>query len=378
MRGSVKAELTPMFKQYFEVKHQYPDAVLFFRLGDFYEMFFEDAEVVAPLLGLVLTKREAGKGLTAPMCGVPVEKALFYIQKLVDMGFKVAVCEQVEDPATAKGLVKREVVKIYTPGLLVDLELPEKSKTYLANLYLEKKAGLAFLELSCGEFIFTKLNKETFLAELLKREPREILCLDELANSEWMGLIKGSLSKVHLSFLDKKAFSLNQVDALLKQPYYERYHEGLKAANAILTYLQKYQPHLLDKIEDPVFYYPEEFLFLDDSTKRNLELIKNLWDGSEKHSLLWVLDRTVTPMGARLLKEWIVYPLRDLTQIRRRQEAISFLIEQKDLREALRDLLKRFSDLERLATKCGFKLINPKEMGLLRESLKYIPSQKTF
>ncbi|MDN5379631.1 DNA mismatch repair protein MutS [Thermodesulfobacterium sp.] len=376
MRGSVKAEITPMFKQYFEVKHQYPDAVLFFRLGDFYEMFFEDAETVAPLLGLVLTKREAGKGLTAPMCGVPVEKALFYIQKLVDLGFKVAICEQVEDPATSKGLVKREVVKIYTPGLMVDLELPEKSKTYLASLYLDKKAGLAFLELSCGEFIFTEVNRETFLSELLKREPREILCLEEFAESEWISLIKGSLPKVHLSFLDKRAFGLTQVEDLLKFPYYERYQEGLKAANAILVYLQNYQPHLLDKIEAPVFYYPEEFLFLDEATKRNLELVKNLWDGSEKYSLFWVLDATVTPMGARLLKEWIIYPLRDINQIKLRQEAVSFLVEKPDLRDALREVLKKLPDLERLSTKCSLRLINPKEMALLRDSLKYLPEIK--
>ena len=169
MKGTVKAKITPMFKQYFEIKNKYPDTVLFFRLGDFYEMFFEDAETVAPLLGLVLTKREAGKNLIAPMCGIPADKSSFYIQKLVDMGFKVAICEQVEDPAEAKGLVKREVVKIYTPGLLIDLDsLSEREKNYLASLFIDKKAGISFLELSCGEFIFTELHKEAILSEILK------------------------------------------------------------------------------------------------------------------------------------------------------------------------------------------------------------------
>lgn len=372
MRGSPKLEITPMFKQYFEIKSKYPDTLLFFRLGDFYEMFFEDAETVAPLLGLVLTKREAGKDLVAPMCGIPADKSGFYIQKLVDMGFKVAICEQVEDPATAKGLVKREVVKIYTPGLTVDLEIAERSKTYLASLYLEKKAGIAFLDVSCGEFLFTEVKKEMALSEILKREPREILVSEELKETELLKMLKGSLPTLHITFLEKKSFSEENLPKVLPEFDREKYKEGIKALSGILEYIKVYQPYLLDKLEAPKFYYPEDFLYIDDLAKRNLELIRNLWEGSERYSLFWVLDKTSTPMGARLLKDWILYPLRDLSKIQERQQGVKFFIERRELRERLKTLLKKMSDLERLSIKVSLKLINPKEMGLLRDGLKLV------
>jgi DNA mismatch repair protein MutS len=377
MKGSIKVEITPMFKQYFEIKSKYPDTILFFRLGDFYEMFFEDAETVAPLLGLVLTKREAGKDLIAPMCGVPADKSSIYIQKLVDMGFKVAICEQIEE-TTTKGLFKREVVKIYTPGLLTDLSaLSEKEKNYLASLFIEKKAGLSFLELSCGEYIFTELKKDEILSEILKREPKEIILSKKLENSELVKIIKQNIPKTHLSFVEENFFKKEGLkDFNLEIFEFKKYEEGLKAANAILEYLKIYQPHLVDKISAPQFFYPEEFLFLDESTKRNLELIKNLWDGSEKYSLFWVLDKTQTPMGARLLKEWILYPLKDIKKIQERQEVVKFFVENKTLREELKRILRKISDLERLSTRCALKLANPKEMGLLRESLKYLPEIK--
>jgi DNA mismatch repair protein MutS len=380
MRGSVRAEITPMFKQYFEIKAQYPDTILFFRLGDFYEMFFEDAETVAPLLGLVLTKREAGKNLTAPMCGIPADKSIFYIQKLVDMGFKVAICEQVEDPAEAKGLVKREVVKIYTPGLLIDLEsLSEKKKNYLASLFIDKKAGISFLELSCGEFIFTELRKEEILSEILKKEPREIILSKKMENSEIAKIIKQNIPRVHITFVEENFFRKENLKELnLEEVEFERYNEALRAIGAILKYLENYQPGLIDKIEPPKFYYPEEYLFLDEATKRNLELIKNLWDGSEKYTLFWVLDKTETPMGARLLKEWILYPLKDAKKIQERQEAVKFFVERKSLRDELKRELKKISDLERLSTRCALRLVNPKELALLRESLKYLPGIKNI
>lgn len=373
MKGSVKKEITPMFQQYLEIKNKYPDTILFFRLGDFYEMFFEDAETVAPLLGLVLTKREAGTSLIAPMCGVPVEKSSFYIQKLVNMGFKVAICEQIEDPSLAKGLVKREVVKIYTPGLLIDLDtLKEKEKNYLASIYIDKKVGLAFLELSCGEFIFTEVDKTSFLAELLKKEPRELILSKKLEKSSVIEILTQTLPKSFLTFVEENNFKKEQ------KPEFEKFDEGIKAISAILEYLKTYQPYLIDKIESPIFYYPEEFLFLDEATKRNLELTKNLWDGTEKYSLFWLLDKTNTPMGSRLLKEWILYPLKDVKKIQKRQEAIKFFMENKFLREEIKRILKKISDLERLSIRCALKLATPKELGVLRESLRYVPEIKNL
>ena len=378
MRGSVKVQITPMFKQYFEIKSKYPDAILFFRLGDFYEMFFEDAETVAPLLGLVLTKREAGKNLTAPMCGIPAEKSGFYIQKLVDMGFKVAICEQVEDPATAKGLVKREVVKIYTPGLFIELEgLSEKEKNYLAGIYFGKKVGIAFLELSCGEFVFTELKEDTFLSELLKKEPREIVLSKKLEKSQFTQILKQNLPKVHLSFVEEIYFNKENLEALVKDRFlWEKYSEGLSACAGIVEYLKNYQPALVEKIEEPEFYFPEEFLFLDEATKRNLELLKNLWDRTEKYSLFWVLDKTSTPMGARLLKEWILYPLRNKEKILERQAVVKFFVENRILREEVKKILKKLPDLERLGARCGLKLANPRELALLRDGLSFLPALK--
>ncbi len=376
MKGNPKDNLTPMFRQYFEIKSQYPDCLLFFHLGDFFELFFEDVEVVSLLLGLVLTKREAGKDLTAPMCGVPVEKSEGYIKKLLEYGFKVAICEQVEDSSQAKGLVKREVVRVYTPGLFIDLDfLQEREKNYLASIALSnKKAGLALLELSCEEFLYTELPLDKLLTELLKREPKEILLEESLKEVDLVQNIKRSLPKTTLAFLSKQAFTKYQeVFTNISES------EEVKASlSGIIYYLKLYQPSLAERLEEPKFYFPEEYLFLDENTKRNLELIRNLWDGTEKYSLYWILDKTKTPMGARLLKEWILYPLKDLAEIRKRQRAIEFFLEKREYRERLSQLLKGVSDLERLGSRLSLRIITPKEMALLREGLKSLPPIKNL
>ncbi len=357
MRGSVKQELTPMFKQYLQIKAQYPDCILFFRLGDFYEMFFEDAERVSQLLGLVLTKREAGKDFFAPMCGVPAEKADFYIQRLLELGFKIAICEQVEDPALAKGLVKREVVRTYTPGLNAEIAfLKGKEKVYLSALRLGPKASLAFLELSCGEFLHTELPIEKALAEIIKKEPKEILLPENLKEDELVQRLKALLPNLTISFLPEREFK-----------------DGV---SAIKFYLELYQPELKENLSDPLWYYPEDYLYLDEPTKRNLELLRNLWDNSEKYSLYWILDETVSPMGGRLLKDWILYPLRSPEEIVKRQRAVEFFFEQRALRRSLREALQKIYDLERIANRCKLRLANPKELSLLRHSLSLLPQIK--
>ncbi|MDM7202931.1 MAG: hypothetical protein P3W84_001705, partial [Thermodesulfobacteriaceae bacterium] len=278
MRGQPKSHLTPMFQQYFEIKSKYPDCILFFRLGDFYEIFFEDAETVAPILGLVLTKREAGKNLSAPMCGVPADKGDLYIYRLLEYGFKIAVCEQLEDPALAKGLIKRDVVKIYTPGLFYDLNfLKEKEKNYLAAIYMGKQIGLALIELSCGEFLYTSLPKEKVMTELLKREPKEILIEETQKEDLLIKELKQYLRSLHISPLEKSAFFKNKDKFDLSNIS----EEALSALSAIYYYIQLHQPYLLDKLSLPSFFYPEEYLYLDEKTKDHLELIKNLWDKSE-------------------------------------------------------------------------------------------------
>ncbi|MFN3407112.1 MAG: DNA mismatch repair protein MutS, partial [Caldimicrobium sp.] len=367
----VQKELTPMFRQYLEIKAKYSDCILFFRLGDFYEMFFEDAETVAPLLGLVLTKREAGKDLVAPMCGIPADKSDFYIHKLLEMGFKVALCEQLEDPSLAKGLVKRDVVKIFTPGLFIDLNfLKDKEKVYLASLSVGKKdkIGLAFIELSCGEFIYTILPQDKVFSELLKREPRELLVEESYKESSFLKNLKEHLPHLHISYLEKEAIDRFRDNF----PFLQASKEAQSTLSAIYYYINTYQPHLVDKLTQPEFFYPDEYLYLDEKTKDHLELVRNQWDKSEKFSLYWCLDETRTPMGGRLLKEWILYPLRDIKAIRARQRVIEFFIEKREYREALAKHLDKISDLERLGNRLRLQVINPKELALLRESLKII------
>ncbi len=383
MRGSPRESLTPMFKQYFEIKQNYPDAILFFRLGDFYEMFFEDAKTVAPLLGLVLTKREAGKNFTAPMCGIPVDKSSFYIKKLIEMGFKVAICEQVEDPAKAKGLVKREVVRVITPGLVTDIEsLLEKEKNYLASLFIEKsgKAGLAFLEITCGEFLFTETGKEDFLNELSKKSPRELILPNSLEKEKALiEKIKHTLPGVVLTFLPNLFFKeFKSLPPDLKDKFEkisEKFFAGAKAVSGILNYLNNYYKEEI-QISPPEFFYPEKYLYLEETAQRNLELIRNLWDKTEKYSLFWVLDKTVTPMGARLLKEWILYPLKIKEKILERLEAVEFFFVNPGIREELQNLLKGIGDLERLTTRCVLKLATPRELGTLRDSLSLLSPLK--
>lgn len=375
MRASPKKELTPMFRQYFDIKSQYPDCILFFRLGDFYEMFFEDAKAVAPLLGLVLTKREAGKDITAPMCGIPVEKSDFYVQKLLELGFKVAICEQVEDPALAKGLVKREVVKVYTPGLFIEPGfLKEKEKTYLASMVVGKKAGLAFLELSCEEFIFTEFPLSQALAEIWKREPKELLIEKGAQEAPWLKEIMESLPQLHITPLESSFFKKNisLFEGLTAS------QEAQSAISGIVEYLKLYQPSLYERLKEPEFYYPEDFLYIDGNAQRSLELLRNLYDNSPKYSLFWVLDQTKTPMGARLLKDWLLYPLRDKEKILLREQVIQFFLERKALRQGLQRALSSLPDLERLTSRVSLGVVTPKELALLREGLREIPQIKAI
>ncbi|MFN3505758.1 MAG: DNA mismatch repair protein MutS, partial [Caldimicrobium sp.] len=229
--------------------------------------------------------------------------------------------------------------------------------------------GLAFLELSCGEFIYTILSKDKVFSELLKREPKELLVEEAYKDSPFLKNLKQYLPHLHISYLEKGAFTRFRETFSLSQPS----DEALSALSAIYYYINTYQPHLVDKLSQPEFFYPEEYLYLDEKTKDHLELIKNLWDKSEKYSLYWCLDKTRTPMGSRLLKEWILYPLRDIKAIRRRQKVIEFFLEKRGHRETLIKHLDKISDLERLGNRLSLQVINPKELALLRDSLKLIP-----
>ncbi len=372
-----------MFRQYLEIKNRYRDCILFFRLGDFYEMFFEDAEEASRILDIALTSREAGGGKRVPMCGVPVSNAAPYIRKLVEAGKRVAICEQMEDPREAKGLVRREVVRVVTPGLFLDPEgLPDKESHYLCALFAGKRWGLAVLDLSAGEFraaVFA--DRGDLSSEIFRLEPRELLVPEGLPKDllkEFRELLPG----LPVSPLPPTVFSERRARELLEEYFnlgdpaglgFGELPEALCAVGAVLEYLLENEKEALGRISPPRPYFPGNYLILDEATKRNLELVRNQFDGSVRHSLLWVLDRTRTAMGGRTLRQWLLYPLKDLTAIKARQAAVEQLLTETSLREALRQTLSRVPDLERLATRCALRLAGPRDLLALREALGALP-----
>ena len=379
-------KLTPMFRQYFEIKRRYPHCILFFRLGDFYEMFFEDAEKAATVLNIALTSREAGGGKRVPMCGVPVSNVAPYLRKLVEAGYRVAICEQVEDPREAKGLVKREVVRVITPGLFVDIEaLSEKESHYLCALSPGKRPGLSVLDLSTGDFRATTLEGQSeLLNEIFRLEPRELL-LPEGKEETLVQKLKEILPGLHFTEVPEEWFSEKRGRELVSDLFgvadpaglgLAEIPEALSAVAAIIEYLRENEKEALKRLSPPKPYFLGNYLILDEPTKRNLELLRNQFDGSTRFTLLWVLDHTKTPMGGRTLRRWILYPLRDPYAIRERQEAVRYLFENPELRASLSRALSGIPDVERLTTRCTLKLSGPRDLVALRQALRVIPEIK--
>ncbi len=381
------ARLTPMFRQYLEIKQKYPDAILFFRLGDFYEMFFEDAEIASRILDITLTSRDKGAKEKVPMCGVPASNAAPYINRLVEAGFKVAICEQVEDPRQAKGLVRREVVRIVTPGLNVEEEaLASKENHFVAALVKDKKWGLSYFDLSTATFRATETEtEEELLNELFRLEPKEILLPTNLKEHPFTGKIKEILPSVYFSYGDEHFLPPARAEDFLKEEFkvidlsgfgFSGAKEAISSAAALLRYVYETQKVNLSHLAPPQFYHLTQFLIIDEATKRNLELLRNNLDGSVRGSLFWVLDHTLTPMGGRLLKEWILYPLRDKTKLEERLQAVSYLVEEPSARKRLRETLKKIFDLERLLSRAVLRLANPRDLLALAKSLKFVPEIK--
>ncbi len=377
------ARLTPMFRQYLEIKERYPDAILFFRLGDFYEMFFEDALLASRLLDITLTSRDKGAKEKVPMCGVPAANAAPYINRLVEAGYKVAICEQVEDPREAKGLVKREVVRVVTPGLNVDEEaLSAKEHRFLVALTQKKRFGLALLDLSTGDFRATQFSsEEELLNELFRLEPREIVIPRELGK-KLREKIQEILPRVFFSEREERDFDPRRGKETLCEAFglaelsglgFSEPTEAVGCAAALFLYVQETQKTSLSHLSPPRYYQLSQYLIIDETTKRNLELLRNNLDGSRQGSLLWVLDKTLTPMGGRLLKEWLLYPLRNLEAICRRQRAIEFLVENPRVRKTLAEALNQVVDVERLLARCAMKMATPRDLLSLKDALKVIP-----
>jgi len=381
--------ITPMVKQYQEIKSRHKDAILFYRLGDFYEMFNEDAKTASRELQLTLTGRGEGSG-RMPMCGIPYHAALNYISKLLSKGYKVAICEQVEDPSLAKGVVKREVVKVITPGTVQEEKmLDEKKSNYLlAVSFSNKAAGLAFADASTGEFKLTQIpvsdGIEALLDEIKRIEPSEVLVPDIMP--DLAGGIQNKLKDAGFSLTTyKDTCDLENAKKGLKEYFgvasldsfgLKGFEGAIGASLAILEYLKQTQKGALSHINRINPYDIGDFMYLDQSTKRNLELFSTIRERLAIGSLIWVLDRTVTPMGGRLLKKWLSQPLLDIDQINLRLDAVEELDSSLVLREELSDALNSVSDIERLAGRIASGAANARDLASLRQSLENIPKIK--
>jgi DNA mismatch repair protein MutS len=383
------SELTPMMRQYFEIKADYPDTILFFRLGDFYEMFLDDAVKASRILDIALTSRNKNAdGGDVPLCGVPYHSANPYIAKLIDAGEKVAICEQVEDPKLAKGIVKRQVVKVVTPGLVVDQEsLTPKENNYLLCLVGDgRRWGVAYLDLSTGEFRVTELDgTDAAAAEVLCVNPREIILPASFRDGPELRELAGATAERILTFLDDWIFDGDYARRLMTGHFgvaspaelgCAELHEGVLAASAVLHYLNETQMGKAGHVTTITPYRTREFLVLDEATRRNLELTATLAEGKRKGSLLGLMDRTATAMGGRKLRQWINYPLVTIDKITERQDAVAELLQDPAGRGEIVGLLNGVYDLERLNGRISLASASAKDLVALKESLAKLPALK--
>ncbi len=379
------SKATPMVRQYLEIKKEYAECILFFRLGDFYEMFYEDAVTASRELEIVLTSRESGLE-RIPMCGIPYHAATGYLAKLLNKGYKVAICEQVEDPKQAKGIVKREVIRVITPGTIIeDQLLKEKSNNYLAAIAEDGAfLGLAYVDLSTGEFMTTQLPKsqpQLLAAELTRIKPAEIFLPEGRNNElEWGGMVDTTLTFGQLTDFNYDNAYLCLTEHFQVQNLRcfgcEELPAAIRASGSLLQYLSSTQKNALLQLRKIISYQLGEFMALDPSTRRNLELTKTIRSGEVNGSLLGVLDLTVTSMGARLLRSWVEQPLTRLDKILERQTAIAEYTHSLEKREIVRNYLKQTYDLQRILSKLASNSANARDLLALKQSLKMIPLLK--
>ena len=376
---------TPMIKQYLSIKEEYPDAILFYRMGDFYEMFFEDAEVASRALDITLTSRNKNDAAPVPMCGVPHRAAQGYIARLIEQGHKVAVCDQVEDPATAKGLVKREVVRVITPGMIVDHDLLDaRSNNFVLALCIQPKlAGLAYLDLSTGTFRVTESDSaQSIVEEALRIAPRELLLPESARESSAYRHAAGLFTNVTCGYLPESSFDYRQCRERLTSQFQTLSLEGfgcekmttaVRAAGAIMQYVGETQKQPVAHVTRIETYQLERYLLIEERSRQNLELTRNLQDGGRRGTLLSVMDRTVTAVGARLLKDWLRAPLLDVGPIEKRLEAVAESLTRSGERRELRSLLKNVHDLQRLRSKIVMGRANARDLNALKGSLQVLP-----
>ena len=376
---------TPLMRQYLEIKAGCQDAILFFRLGDFYEMFMEDAIVASRVLGITLTSRNKGDEDAIPLCGIPYHSSQNYIAKLIAHGHKVAICEQVEDPKAAKGIVKREVVRVVTPGLVTDTDtLEPKENNYLLSIIEEQgHFGIAHVDITTGEFRVTQVDGLAQVeSEIGSLRPREILFAETdsgcALQQKLHPVLDGVMKNLLPAWICEDDYASQQLCTFFGVSGLQSFGcqdlpAAQQAASAVIFYLQQTQKDELRHIRPLQTYHTRHFMVLDNATRRNLELTATLQDGKKRGSLLGVLDRTVTAMGGRTLRQWIHYPLIDLEQILQRQDALAELVDDSLTRIELREALDGVYDLERLNSKIAMASANAKDLTALRTSLQKLP-----
>ncbi|MEE9910285.1 MAG: DNA mismatch repair protein MutS [Deltaproteobacteria bacterium] len=377
--------LTPAMKQYVEIKEKYPDCILFYRMGDFYEMFFEDALTAAPILEITLTSRNKSKEDAVPLCGFPYHAASAYITKLVEKGFKVAICEQVEDPKNARGIVKRDVIRVITPGLVLDEEnLQAGENNYLASIASGRDTlGLAFLDLSTGEFQAGEFaNRETLLAAVSGLDFKELLISRAFPDPVLVKILEAQMPAGCVNYIDETCFEPGEAGAVLERELdigvlekseLDGHSAAKVAAGVILRYVSSTQKVRASHISEITWYAPENYLILDEAARRNLEIFTTIQDHARAGSLFSLINETLTPMGTRRLHWWMGYPLVVPEKIRARLAAVAEIKDSHTVRSNLRKTLSRIYDLERLAGRVALRVATPRDLIALKSSLALLP-----
>ena len=383
------AKLSPMMEQYFAIKKKHQDQILFFRLGDFYEMFFEDAKLASKELELTLTGRDCGQEERAPMCGIPYHSCEAYIQRLIKKGYKVAICEQMEDPALAKGLVKREVIRVITPGTIIETSmLDEGSNNYIGSIFCRPDGyGLCFADISTGEIQATQLNEkdygEKLINDLARFSPSELIFNKDFHEQKSVfAFIKDKLN-CSTNLLDEKDLGYQDSESIIlrhfsvadlakisldDKPYCQM------AVSSMLQYLSQTQKNGLERLLSIQFYHENQYMNLDLIARRNLELTQTMRTGEKRGSLLWVLDQTRTAMGKRMIKSFIEQPLNNPAIINKRLNAVEELYREGILRQEIIFSLGGIFDLDRLMTKVVYGNATPRDLKALQSTAEKIPS----
>lgn len=385
------AEMTPMMKQYLEIKKEYQDTILMFRLGDFYEMFFEDAKVASRELELVLTGRDCGQAERAPMCGVPFHSVDSYIARLVSRGYKVAICEQTEDPATAKGIVKRDVIRVLTPGTVIESSMLDESKNnFLCSIWLNgNAAGVCFADVSTGELSLTQLESKSvgneIVNELGRYMPTEIRYNAAVVKNDKIREFIKNRVECTADSIDEEKINVDYCRRVITDHFkksltelgIEESNEAVCALGATIDYLTEVQKSGLDNIREIDFYSENQFMKIDFSSRRNLELTETMRNRERRGTLLWVLDKTKTAMGKRLVRNWIEQPLVNLAKITKRHNAVGELFDDSVLLENEIAAISNVSDMERLMARIVYETANAKELRSLLAAIRLLPDIKS-